>query len=84
MKTRLHICYKYIGALGADHACSLVDGSVYVSPHGPRLIESVSLVLSLTPQASLILSSARLPEFHLMFGYGLYTFFCQLLNEAFK
>ena len=45
MKTKLHICYKCVGGLGPTPECSLAGGSVYVSPHGPRLVNSVGLLL---------------------------------------
>ena len=49
-KTKLHICYNYVGGLGPAHACSLADGLVSVSLHGPKLGDSVGLlVVSLTP-----------------------------------
>jgi hypothetical protein len=52
MKTKLHICYICVGNLGPPHACSLVVDSVSVSPHGPRLVDSVGfLVVSLTSLA---------------------------------
>lgn len=38
MKTRLPVCYKCVGVLGPAPMCSLFGGSVFVSPHGPRLI----------------------------------------------
>jgi hypothetical protein len=50
MKTKLYICYKCVGDLGQGHATSLVGGSCSLSPHGPRLVDSVSLLVeSLTP-----------------------------------
>jgi hypothetical protein len=41
MKTKLHICYIYVGGLGPAHASSLVGGSVSVRPHGPKLCGSI-------------------------------------------
>jgi hypothetical protein len=62
MKTKLHICYKLVGGLDPASTCSLVCGSVSVSPHGPRLVDSVGLlVVSLTPLAQAILFST-LPQ----------------------
>jgi hypothetical protein len=55
MKTKLYICYKYVVGLHPVHACSLVGSLVSVSPHGPRLFDSVGLVLFLTPPAHTIL-----------------------------
>jgi hypothetical protein len=46
MKTKLHICSKYVGCLGPAPACYLVGGSVSVSPHWPRFVLVVSLVTS--------------------------------------
>ena len=52
---------------------SLVGGSVSVSPHGPRLVGSVGLlVVSLTlPAPSILLPgfSVRLPELCLIFNF---------------
>lgn len=43
-------CYKYIGDLGQAPVCSLVGGLGFVRPCGPRLVDSVVLlVVSLTP-----------------------------------
>jgi hypothetical protein len=62
MKTKLHICYKCVGGLGPTPECSLAGGSVYVSPHGPRLVNSAGLpVVSLTP-----LTLSILPPFFCM------------------
>jgi hypothetical protein len=48
------------GGLGLADTCYLVGGSVSVSPHGPRLVDSIGLlVVSMTPSADLIL-----PLFH--------------------
>ena len=55
MKTKLHNYYTCEDLL--VHVCSLVGGSVSVSPYGPRLVDSVGfLVVSLT-----ILSPTILP-----------------------
>lgn len=49
MKTKLHISCICVGDLCPVHACSLF-GSVSVSPHGPRLVDSAGLlVLSFLP-----------------------------------
>ena len=49
MKTKLHIYYICVEGLGLSHACSLVHGSVSVSPYGSRLVEAVGfLVVSFT------------------------------------
>ena len=39
MKTNLNICYS-MGVIGPIHAYTLVGGSVFVSPHEPRLVDS--------------------------------------------
>jgi hypothetical protein len=55
--TKPHICYKCVSDLGPDPACSLVGGSVTVSPHGPRISDLVDfLVVSFTPLAPSLLS----------------------------
>lgn len=52
MKTKQHICYKYVRNLGPVTACSLAGSSISVSPHGPRLVDSVGFfVVSLIPPA---------------------------------
>lgn len=52
MKTKLYIWYMGVGGLPAQ-ACSLVGGSVSVSPHGPRSVDSVGfLVAVLDPSSS--------------------------------
>ena len=57
MKTKLHICYKCIGGLGPAPACSLVGGSVSLSSHVFRLVDTIGLlVVSLTPPAPSLLS----------------------------
>ena len=62
IKTKLYICYKCVGDLDPEHACSLVGSSVSVSPHGYRLVDSVGLlVVSLTSLASSVLS-VTLPQ----------------------
>lgn len=55
METKLHICYICSGDLGSAPASSLVGGSVSVSPHGPRLVDSVGLLVSLTTPVPAIL-----------------------------
>ena len=50
---KLHTCYKCVRGLDPAPACSLVDGSVSVSTHGPRLVDRVGLlVVSLIPLVS--------------------------------
>ena len=50
MKSRLHIGLKYVGNIGPIHARSLVGGSIFVSPHGCRLVDFLGLLMmSLTP-----------------------------------
>lgn len=57
MKSKLHIDYKWVGRLGPALTCSLVGGSVPVSTHGPRLVDSVGLlVMLLTPLTHSVLS----------------------------
>ena len=72
MKSRLHICYKYVGGLDRDKANSLVFGSISMSSHEPRLVDSVGVLLFLTPPPHLLNyipdSSTRLPKLCLMFG----------------
>jgi hypothetical protein len=57
MKTKLHICYICVSSLYPTHACSLVGGSVPVSPHRPMLVDSVGsfMIVFLTHPASSIL-----------------------------
>jgi hypothetical protein len=56
METKLHISYKCVGGLSPVYAHSLIAGSVSVTPHGPRLVDSVGLlVVSLTPPPPSIL-----------------------------
>ena len=55
MKTKLHICCKYVGDLDLSPVCTLVGGSGSVNPHGPRLVDSLGLVESLTPLSPSIL-----------------------------
>lgn len=58
MKTQLHICYICVWGIGPSHTHSLVGGSVFVSPYGPRLIVSVSFpvvsLISLVPSILLL------------------------------
>ena len=57
MKSELYICSKCPGYLGPAPEFSLVDGSVSVSPHGPKLGDSPGfLVVSLTPPSCSSLS----------------------------
>lgn len=52
MKTQLNNCYICVEGLGLSHSCCLVGSSVSMSPHKPRLVDSVDfLVVSLTPLA---------------------------------
>ena len=54
-ETKLHIGYINVGGLGLAHVCSLFSGSVSLSPYGPRLVGSVSLiVVFLAPLAPFI------------------------------
>jgi hypothetical protein len=86
MKTNLHICYKLVGSLGLDPACSLVAGLVSVNPHGTWLIDSIGhLVVSLTPWAHSILSPTLRHDFRSSVRYWAVTlcfYFHQLLKEA--
>ena len=73
MKAKLHICCMCVGDLGSAYASSLDDYSVSVSPHGPRFVDSVGLLVFLAPPAHSILSphsSTTLPALSLMFGKG--------------
>jgi hypothetical protein len=86
MKTKLYICCKCVGGLGPTHACSLVGGSVSVSPQGLRLLDSVGLlVMSLTSPALSILSPT-LPHDSLSSAWCLAVGLCiclhPLLDEA--
>jgi hypothetical protein len=60
MKTNLHICYLYIGDIA--HVSSLVGGSVSVSPHVPRLVDSVGPVVYLTHLVRSILPTTLLQD----------------------
>jgi hypothetical protein len=63
MKTKLQTCYICVESLGLSHACSLIGGSVSVSSYGPRLVDSVGLlVVPLTPLAPEIFP----PLFHMI------------------
>ena len=64
MKTQLCIHYKCVEGLGSAPACSLVGGSVSVSPHGPRFWLCGSLCDVLEPFISfnLIPHSHRAPQ----------------------
>ena len=56
MTTQLHSHYIFVEGLRLSHECSLVGTPVSMSPHGPRLVNSVSfLVVSLTSLAPSIL-----------------------------
>jgi len=74
MKTKLHICYKYVGGPGPVPAGSLVGGSVSVSPQGPRLVDSVGLtVVSFLPACNAD-SSVRCQSPALCLAVGLSMF----------
>lgn len=45
MKTQLPIGYICVGGLGPVFTCSLVGVSVSERPHGPRLVDSVGLLV---------------------------------------
>lgn len=45
MKSELNICYKYVGGLVQAPAWCLAGGSVSVSPYGPKLADSVGLLV---------------------------------------
>ena len=70
MKTKLNICYKCVGSLGSAPECFLVGGSVSVSPHGPRLVDSRSPCGDLATSGIAQFYTTRLSELHLMFGCG--------------
>jgi hypothetical protein len=74
MGTMLHICYIYVRGPSPPHACFLVGGSVFVSPHDPRSVDSVGLlVVFLTPLVpSIFYSSTRphSPQLCLLFSCG--------------
>ena len=56
MRTKMYICYIWLGGLGPSHACSLAGDSVSVSPSVAKLVDSVGFpVVSLTTLAPLIL-----------------------------
>jgi hypothetical protein len=61
MNTKLLICYIWVGHLSRAHACSLLGGLVSVSPHGPILVASVVLVVSLTSEFPSVFPTA-LPQ----------------------
>jgi hypothetical protein len=95
MKTKQHICYKCVyGGVGSGlpssgtshYECSLIGGSVSVSPHVFRLVDSVCLlVLTLIPPVCLFLSLTLLWESRISdwcLAVGLCNCFHQLLDEA--
>jgi hypothetical protein len=41
MKIKLYLSYIWVGGLGLSHTCSLVGGSVSMSPYGLRLVDSI-------------------------------------------
>ena len=72
IKTKLHICSTFVGALGLDHACFLVGGSISMNAQRVQvtwLSRSPSGILdpsgSLNPSSDYI---KRFPEFCLIFG----------------
>jgi hypothetical protein len=76
MKTKPHICYICAEDLGLSRGCSLLTGSVSVSPYEPRLVDSVGfLALSLTSLAPLILLP-HLPQDSLSSTYYLAVGLC--------
>ena len=86
METKLHICYICAEGLGPAPACSLVGGSGSVSPHGPRLLDPLGLlVVSLTSLAPSILP-LFLPQDSLSsilcLTVGLCICFYELLDET--
>jgi hypothetical protein len=82
MKTKLHICYKCVGGPSPVPAYSLVGGSVSVNLHGPRLVDSVGLLVeSLSPPAPSIMSST-LPTAPQALPVGVCICFHLLLDEA--
>jgi hypothetical protein len=50
MKTKLHICYRYIRGLG--RFICMVGFSISVRLHGSRFVDSAGLIVSLTPVAT--------------------------------
>ena len=84
MKTKLHTCHKCIGGLGPDPAFSRIGMPGSVSPHGPRLVDSGDLLVSLTPSkilTSISHSSTRLSRLCLMFDVSCLCLHL-LLDEA--
>ena len=69
MKTKLYIWYMGVGGLPAQ-ACSLVGGSVSVSPHGPRLVDSVGFLVAVLDPSSSPKLSLDSSKRHLLFGCG--------------
>ena len=55
MKTKLHISHICVGGLGPSHACSMIGDLVSMSPHVPRLVDFIGLVVFLTFLAPSIL-----------------------------
>lgn len=69
MKTKLYISHVSVEVLSPFHVCSLVVGSVSVSPYVSRLAVSVSLIMvSLTSLAPSILPLC-LPQGSESFAY---------------
>ena len=84
MKAKLYIICRCVGSLSPAPGCSLEGGSVSVSPHRPRLVDSRSSrgVLNHSGLLSSIPNSTtRLPGLCLMFGVGLRICFHLLLGE---
>ena len=88
MKTKLYICSKCVACLGLSPVYSLVDSSVSVSSHDPRLFDYVGiLVMSLIPLAHSILSAhppSRLSELCFCLTVDICICFPLLLDEAFQ
>lgn len=86
MKTKLLFCYKYVRGLAPGPACSVVSGSVSVKHPKPRFVDIISILLaSLTPPSSVISiphSSISSPEFHQMFGRGIYLLLDEMSQET--
>jgi hypothetical protein len=82
MKTKLHICYKYVAGVGLATTCSLVGGPSSVNSHSFRFVDSVGfLVVSLTPPAYSILFPI-LSHASLLFGCWSLHQLKLLLDEA--
>lgn len=86
MNTELQVCFKCVGNLGSTPACSLVAGSVSVSPHSHGLFDSgCLLVVSLTTQTCSLLSPTPPQDYWgpaSCLTVGLCIDFSQLLDET--